>query len=309
MKNRTLVILVVAALAGFLSDGDFDPVGPRTARAEENTRLGERVYRQSCVACHGERGDGKGPEAHRMQTKPRDFTAGIYKFRSTPTGSLPLDQDIARTIAKGVRGTSMLAQRHLSADETWAVAQYLKTFSPRFEEESPMSPVPLPPRPAAGATLIDLGKKTYEEAGCATCHGIDGKGNGPSAGELEDVWRNPIRPTDLTRKPFKSGSSAADLYRTLSTGLDGTPMPSYGDVLSPEQTWALADYILSIAREAPRGRGMMGMMDFVGEERLGMMIDMPAAMGGMMRGRGMGRHRRGMMQRNMQEMMEDMMGR
>jgi len=309
MKNTTFVILILAALVSPLFYSDYGPVKPGIARADENTRLGEQVYRQSCVACHGERGDGKGPEAHRMQTKPRDFTAGVYKFRSTPTGSLPLDQDIVRTIAKGVRGTSMLPQLHLSADETWAVAQYLKTFSPRFKEATPIPPIPLPPRPPQNDTLIALGKNMYKEAGCAACHGVEGTGNGPSAGELKDVWGNPIRATDLTRKPFKSGSSTADLYRTLSTGLDGTPMPSYGDVLSPKETWAIAHYILSIAKDAPRGRGMMGMMNFVGEERLGMMIDMPAAMGGMMGGQGMGRRRGGMMNRNMQEMMKGMMGR
>jgi len=79
------------------------------ARAEQKLKLGERVYRENCTACHGEKGDGKGPQADRLKTKPRDFTGGIYKFRSTPSGSLPLDSDLARTITRGVRGTAMLA--------------------------------------------------------------------------------------------------------------------------------------------------------------------------------------------------------
>src|SRR6266567_1951483 len=97
--------------------------------------LGERIYQENCAACHGEKGDGKGPQADRLKTKPRDFTTGIYKFRSTPSGSLPLDQDIFKTISRGVRGTSMLAQLQLSEQERWAVVNYLKTFSKRFKEE------------------------------------------------------------------------------------------------------------------------------------------------------------------------------
>lgn len=196
----------------------------------------------------------------------------------------------------------MLAQLHLSQAETWAVAQYLKIFSSRFREEKPNQPIVILARPATSQSLIAIGKTMFKEAGCVSCHGSDGKGNDPSTKSLKDHWGYPIQPSDLTRKPFKSGSSPEDLYRTLSTGLDGTPMPSYADLLKPKEVWALAYYVLSIAKDATRGRGMMGMMNLVGEERLGMMIDMPAAMGGMMRGRGM-------MGRDMQEMMKDRMGR
>ncbi len=196
----------------------------------------------------------------------------------------------------------MLAQLQLSQEETWAVAQYIKTFSPKFSEGKPQKAIPILPRPSRNGSLIALGATLYKDAGCADCHGAEGTGNGPSAKDLKDHWGDPIRPSNLTRKPFKSGSNPEDLYRTLSAGLGGTPMPSYADSLEPKQIWALAYYILSIAEDEPGGRGMMGMMNLVGEERLGMMIDMPAAMSGMMGGRSM-------MGGNMNEMMKDMMGR
>lgn len=248
-----------------------------------NLKLGERVYIQSCAACHGIGGDGKGPEAYRLATKPRDFTSGLYKFRSTPSGLLPLDDDIVRTIQQGVRGTSMLAQRHLSEQEILSVTQYLKTFSRRFQDEKPGPAVKIPPLPPLTAELIAAGRAKFEEAGCAECHGPDGRGNGPSAKDLKDNSGNLILPSDLTLKPFKSGQRPEDFYRTIATGLNGTPMPSYEGALSAEEEWALVGYIFSIAtRERPRG-----MMGLVGEEVEGMRIDMPAAMGGMMRGRGM----------------------
>ena len=207
--------------------------------AETDLGSGEKIYRENCVACHGERGDGKGPEANRLKTKPRDFSSGVYKFRTTPSGSLPLDEDIFRTVTRGVRTTSMLAQLQLSEQERWAVVQYLKTFSKRFKEENPAQALAIPPKPLPDSKLIAFGRLQYQEAGCAQCHGAEGKGDGPSARDLKDDWGGPISPSDLTLKPFKSGSDPEDLYRTLSVGLNGTPMPSYSDALTPQQRWAL----------------------------------------------------------------------
>ena len=193
----------------------------------------------------------------------------------------------------------MLAQLQLSEQERWAVVHYLKTFSKRFKTEKPGQAIAIAPAPSRQATLLALGRSMYEEAGCAQCHGSAGKGDGPSAEGLKDDLGNPIAPSDLTLKPFKSGANPEDLYRTLSTGLNGTPMPSYADALSANERWALVSYILSIATH-DRPRGMMGL---VGEEVEGMRIDMRAAMAGMMGGRGMMRGGGGMMNRDMKEMM------
>jgi cytochrome c oxidase cbb3-type subunit 2 len=199
----------------------------------------------------------------------------------------------------------MLAQLHLSETERWAATEYIKTFSQRFKTEKTPEPVSIPNPPQPDTELVALGKRMYTDAGCNQCHGSDGKGDGTSAKELKDDWGEPIAPTDLTLKPFKSGSDPGDLYRTISTGLNGTPMPSYGGVLTPQERWSVVFYILSIAtRERPRA-----MMGLVGDEVQGMRIDMRAAMAGMMGGRGMRDRGGGMMDRNMRDMMKDMMGR
>src|SRR6516225_10450213 len=105
--RKPFVVLAVLTFLVFVvgpSFLDYWHTETSTARAQPEM-FGERVYRENCVACHGEKGDGKGPQAYRLRTKPRDFTKGIYKFRSTPSGSLPLDKDVYRTITQGVRGT------------------------------------------------------------------------------------------------------------------------------------------------------------------------------------------------------------
>jgi len=199
----------------------------------------------------------------------------------------------------------MLAQLHLSEKERLAVTKYLKTFSERFKSEKSLKPISIQTKPSFSAELIALGKVMYEEAGCGQCHGSRGRGDGSPANELKDESGNSIVPTDLTFKPFKSGPNPEDLYRTVSTGLNGTPMPSYADSLTARERWAVVSYVLSIATR-DRPRGMMGLIE---EEVEGMRIDMRAAMAGMMGGRGMmGRGGR-MMNRNMREMMKDMMGR
>jgi cytochrome c oxidase cbb3-type subunit I/II len=296
MKTILLIAICIVLILGVLTANKRRNDAAGSPSAEEDLKFGERIYQENCAACHGDKGDGKGPQAEKLNTKPRNFTTGIYKFRSRPSGSLPLDQDIFRTITLGVRGTSMLAQLQLSEQERWALVRYLKAFAKRFNEQKAKQAVGSPPSPSPNAKLVALGKSKYEEAGCAQCHGSEGKGDGPSAKDLKDDWGNPISPTDLTLKPFKSGSDPEDLYRTLSTGLNGTPMPSYTAAFSANERWALVSYILSIANHE-RPRGTMGL---VGEEVEGMRIDMRAAMAGMMGDKGM-------MDRKMRDMMKDMM--
>jgi mono/diheme cytochrome c family protein len=305
MSKLLAVTSILFLILGILLLSDSGNNQFPVVQAAADIELGKKIYLENCAACHGQKGDGKGPEADRLKTKPRDFTTGNYKFRSTPSGSLPLDQDIFRAISRGVRATSMLAQLHLSENERWAVTEYLKTFSNRFKTEKPLKPITIPTVPSPSRDLTTLGKRMYADAGCNQCHGAEGKGNAPSTNELKDESGNPIAPTDLTLKPFKSGPGPEDLYRTISTGLNGTPMPSYVDALPPKEQWALVFYILSIATQE-RPRGMMGL---VGEEVEGMRIDMPAAMAGMMGGRGMMGRGAGMMDKNMRDMTKDMMGR
>jgi len=97
------------------------------------------------------------------------------------------------------------------------------------------------------------GKQLYADAECLACHGERGRGDGPSAPTLRDNRDLPIAATDLTRpQRFKTGSRPEDIYRTLMTGLAGTPMPSYGDSLEPDQAWDLAYYVLSLSNNRRR---------------------------------------------------------
>ena len=248
--------------------------------------LGRRVFEQNCAICHGPLGDGRGMAGMMVRTKPRDFQPGIFKFRSTPTGSLPTDEDLFETISQGLRGTGMIAQDDLPESERRAVVEYLKTFSERFQQEKPPMPIRIPKPPPPTPELIAKGQELYEKAECFKCHGTKGRGDGPSATDLKDDWGYPIQATDLTR-PLKRSSTPETIYRTMVTGLAGTPMPSYEGALSDEEFWALSYYVASLnsgvlsarqRREEAAGQHVLRMHGGRGPgmmRRMPMMQDMP----------------------------------
>ncbi|HEY7651520.1 MAG TPA: cbb3-type cytochrome c oxidase subunit II [Methylomirabilota bacterium] len=209
--------------------------------------LGREVYQTRCVGCHGVKGDGNGVAATFLSPRPRDFTVGVFKFRTTPSGSLPTDGDLFRTVTRGVRWTAMPTWHELPDKERLAVVAFIKTFSTRWKDETPEPTLLIGDPPKATPELVARGKDLYVKAKCFQCHGPGGKGDGPSADELKDLAGFPIRPADFTRGQFKGGSGVRDIYRTMSLGLDGTPMPSFADSMSEQERWAISYYVLSLS--------------------------------------------------------------
>ena len=221
--------------------------------------LGQQVYDKWCAHCHGDQGDGEGVAAPRLNPKPRDFTSGKYKIRMTTTGNIPLDSDLVNAVRRGLPGTSMPAfpETFLSDADVDAVVQYIKSFSDWFEDPERQNPetitIPEPP-PYDEEAARTVGRQVYEETGCARCHGEHGRGDGPSAPTLVDDFGDPIRVADLTMPwTFRGGGTRRDIYRSMSTGFYGTPMPGFHNNLgatpeeSQERMWAIVDYMLSLA--------------------------------------------------------------
>jgi mono/diheme cytochrome c family protein len=259
--------MVRAWLAG-ATPGDA-PVAPRPAVDRGLLALGAEVYRLRCVPCHGVNGNGKGLHASRLGVPARDFTRGVYEFRSTPSGTLPTDLDVFRTVSRGVHATAMIPWGWLGEAERWAVIEHVKSFSPRFREEGPGEPLVVPPAPAETAELVAAGAEAWIRNGCAKCHGDGGEGDGPSAPTLRRDGGEPIRPLPFSGGRLLRGGSMAELRLTLATGLDGTPMPSYASIPSDE-LWALAAWVRS---RAGLGRGAARPLPPHPEEQLGWRID------------------------------------
>ncbi len=190
---------------------------------------GRKIYTAICEECHGPKGRGDGPKARKMGFRPRDFSLGSFKCRCTASGDLPTDEDLIRSVSRGMPGTPMQAHdKNLSSQEIHAVIQYIKTLSPRFEKENPSPCISIPGSTAPSERSVAEGRQIYRLLQCWKCHGKSGRGDGPAAAELKDDWGQPIKAYNFTvMKKFKCGMEDRDLYRTLQTGMNGSPMPSY----------------------------------------------------------------------------------
>lgn len=248
MKYLGWTILVL-----FMAQPAFGDSGVASPNMVQEGRI---IYERSCLICHGATGKGNGPAAFYNSaysaSRPRDFTVGNYKFRSTVSGSLPLDQDLFRTITNGIPGY-MPSFNGLSPEQRWQVVAYIKTFYSGFQEETPEAIGLVGPPIPSTAESVQRGKALFEQMDCSSCHGKQARGDGKVAlaGNLKDSRGLPISPNNLTnRTGWKNGRTARDVVRTLFTGLDGTPMPSYESQLAghEDDAWHLANYILSLSR-------------------------------------------------------------
>src|SRR5262245_48164402 len=211
---------------------------------------GKAVYDAHCVECHGTDGKGDGPAAHVMTPRPRDFTIGRYKIRSTESGSVPTDEDLLRSVRQGLYASAMPGwQSLLPDDDIRAVVEYVKTFSPRFKSEQPIAIETAAVVPSS-AQSITRGSAVYEKLQCGKCHGTDGHGTGAAATSFEDDWGQPLSAADLTEPwTFRGGSTSNEIYMRFRAGMSGTPMPSFKDAASDGEMRDLANYVVSLARK------------------------------------------------------------
>ncbi|HEX7288975.1 MAG TPA: c(7)-type cytochrome triheme domain-containing protein [Candidatus Angelobacter sp.] len=242
---RCHVNLLPASAETISRDLEKSSTDPIPASPEAVAR-GKAVYSEACAVCHGDAGDGNGPLSAALAPKPRNFTSGKFKFRSTSFSSIPADSDLFRTITRGIPGTSMPSFSFLSYEDRFAILHYIKTFSEKFAKQKPAAPVKIPDPPPLTPELLAMGKQFFKDAECFKCHGETGRGDGPSSVGMKDDWGEPLRPFDFTRGRPKGGDSLKDYYRDLMTGLQGTPMPDFGDTFEPEQAWSVIYYVRSL---------------------------------------------------------------
>lgn len=250
----------------------------------QHLQHGARVYHDCCAACHGVTGDGAGPAAAIMDPKPRDYRTGSFKFTSTGYGSKPLREDLIKVVRRGAKGTSMPSFNLLPADDIEAVVDYVLVLTHRGELESQLAMMadsegevdpemtpeliaqieevwamardeivhPISAPIPYSLESAELGRQAFftEQAGCVKCHGVDGRGRDipnflpPGGGEPITV-----RSADLTTGMFHGGDQPIDIYRRIFAGINGTPMPGFGQSLSeqPETLWHLVNYVQYVA--------------------------------------------------------------
>ena len=99
----------------------------------------------------------------------------------------------------------------------------------------------------ASAESIKRGSELVVENKCIECHGLEGRGDG-NAFNLKDDWGFSIQPADWHKCWNFRGSrqdayNVKNIFRTFSTGINGTPMPSFADNTTIEDRWHIANYV------------------------------------------------------------------
>ena len=212
-----------------------------------NAHAATEPYRRYCMVCHGQLGDGNGESAQWIDPKPRDFTAGVFKCRSTPTGTLPTDEDLYNTIARGLDRSNMPPWNTFTNQMRADLVAWIKHYSPRWQTEKAGDAIQVPPEPEVTAERIKAGQEVFNRVQCWKCHGVEGKANGPSAATLQDDQGRAILPYNFSEGGrFKCGTTDSDLYKIFMTGLDGTPMPSFSDNIKPEEAWDMVFFLRTL---------------------------------------------------------------
>jgi len=244
-----VAILLLAPMLLAAQDGES-----HIGKYNGNAGAGKELYFRYCWGCHGFRGDGNGENAPYLNILPRNFVAATFKCRSTLTGTLPTDEDLFNSLKRGFNNSNMPSWITLTDQQRADLVAFIKTFSPRWKTEKAGTPITIPAEPALTLASIKHGQELFQKLECWKCHGQEGRGDGPSASTLTDSNDQPIRPYNFAAgSRFKCGSTNSDLYKIFITGVDGTPMPSFADVIKPEEAWDLVHYLrtLQVTHKSP----------------------------------------------------------
>jgi DMSO reductase family type II enzyme heme b subunit len=271
------VILVSGITVGVTSAADTLPAGFKTgALAPEPSadmiEAGKRVYFTKCVWCHGVDGAGDGPGADRLWPRPRNFNQGTFKIRHTASGELPLfdakkpvpgQNDLFETVTHGLPGSAMPSWEGILTEEqrlqvlSFVTTQLVKDrkFTDKQSESQTILQLgdlkPIAPTEES----LKKGAELVVEKKCVECHGADGRGDG-NAFNLKDDWGFSIQPANWHKCWNFRGSrqdpyNVKNIFRTFSTGVNGTPMPSFADNTTVEERWHIANFVNSLCeREA-----------------------------------------------------------
>src|SRR4029078_6392606 len=169
---------------------------------------GKAVYDKHCTECHGVEGKGDAPAESYVAPRPRDFSSGRYKIRSTETGSVPIDDDLVNSVRHGLYGTAMPGwDRILSDADIQDVVAYIKSLSPQFA--APPKTVSVAEGTPSSPDSITRGQQAYEKLQCGKCPGTDGKVTGAVTTDFTDDSQQPLPAADLTQPwTFRGGATS-----------------------------------------------------------------------------------------------------
>jgi len=240
------VVLFLAAFMYFAASS--------ASAAPGNAENGKTIYMKKCWWCHGKEGEADGPGAEFMIPPPRDFSLGMYKYKTSTVDRVVVrDEDIFDMITYGMPGTSMPSWKEVLNDqERWDLVAFVKSLTDMFEGADNPPALDLSKKVSSSADSIEKGKKAYDDAKCWECHGKEGKGD--LMKKLKEDSGSRVWPRNLAKPwTFRVSNNPEDIYARVTNGIPGTPMTSFAaettgnGKLSEEDRWHVSNYVASLA--------------------------------------------------------------
>ncbi|MGK7346180.1 MAG: c-type cytochrome [Candidatus Nitrospinota bacterium M3_3B_026] len=227
--------------------------------ASGSVERGKELYLKYCYQCHGFEGRGDGPASIYQARKPRDFTDGLYKLKtSEPEYIAVRDEDLFNAITNGMSASGMPRWENILTErQRWDLVAYVKSLSEVFEEEPDPPPLDLGGRVPYTEESVERGKWAYLEFKCDECHGPEGRGRAIKL--LKDDYGYRIWPRDLTKPWTYIGSSEPEgVYARVTNGIPLTPMPSFykqgQEDVYKRKRWDVVNYVRWMTEEAEKKR-------------------------------------------------------
>ena len=126
-------ILTDDAQRKFVSLENLQKAAGTVTSDEANNHTG--LYQEHCVICHGISGSGAGPASRFQVPYPRDFRAGVFKWKSTRRDAKPTRNDLERLLLHGVPGAPMPSFGLLPPADRDVIIDYVIYLSIRGEVE------------------------------------------------------------------------------------------------------------------------------------------------------------------------------
>ncbi|MCA9196728.1 MAG: c-type cytochrome [Planctomycetales bacterium] len=198
------------------------------------------------------------------------------KGTSMPAFRWMSDQDMEAVIDfviyVSVRGqteeTMAIIAEDFDADEPIDVYEFVDAANnarSSWQDAESQVVLPVSAEPANDMDSVLAGAEIFRSKGCVQCHGLDAKGQTewlskeflaslesmPADQQIKinyDAWNHPAPAADITARLLHGGRRPIDIYRRIYTGINGTPMPAFGDAFaeSPDTIWNLVHYVLHI---------------------------------------------------------------
>lgn len=227
--------------------------------ATGNVENGGKLYAKKCWWCHGKEGEADGPGAEFMMPPPRDFSEGVYKFKTAdPTAEIVRDEDLFRAIKEGMPGSAMPSWKEIFKDpEIWDLVAFVKSLTDMFEDMDNPAEISYAGKIPSSPESIEKGRKAFEAAKCFECHGQAGKGD--TTKKLKEDSGAKLWPRNLTKPwTFRSSYTAEAIFARVSNGIPSTPMPSFAGEktekgkLSLEDRWHVVNYVMSLKDDSSK---------------------------------------------------------